>query len=85
LNPNFVAITTIAERGESFADELFVGVRAVGLGRVEERHAELDGPAKQRRHLLLVRRRAVAEAHAHAAEPQRGHFQIALSKFAFLH
>ena len=44
LNPNLVAITTcIAERSERFADELFVGERAVGFGGVEERDAAVDG------------------------------------------
>jgi len=36
-------------------------------------------------HLVLVRRRALAEAHSHAAEPDRRDFQIAASQFALLY
>ena len=49
-----------AERGQRFADELFVGERAVDFGGVEERDAAFDGRADQRDHLLLVDRRAIA-------------------------
>src|SRR5439155_21649535 len=45
----------IAQRGERFAYELFIGERAIGFCRVEERHAAFDGRANQRDHLLLVR------------------------------
>ena len=42
--PNLVAIDDlVADRRERFADELFVRVRAVDLGRVEERDALLVG------------------------------------------
>ena len=75
----------LAERGEGFAHELLVRERAVDLGGVEERDAAFDGRPNQRDHLLLVRGRAVAEAHAHAAEPEGRDFQVALSKFALLH
>ena len=75
----------IAERRQRFADELFVSEGAVDFGGVEERDAALDGGADQRDHLLLVHRRAIAEAHAHAAEAEGRDFQIAVSEFAFLH
>ena len=75
----------LAERGERFAHELLVRERAVDLGGVEERDAALDGRAEQGDHLLLVRRRAVAKAHAHAAEADGRDFQVALSEFALLH
>jgi hypothetical protein len=45
---------------ERLADELFVGERAVHLGGVEERHAQLDRSADQPDHLLLIPGRAVA-------------------------
>ena len=74
-----------AERSERFAHELFVRERAVDFGGVEERDAAFDGRADQRDHLLLVRGRAVAEAHAHAAEAEGRDFQVAASQFALLH
>src|SRR5436309_2865689 len=44
-----------------------------------------DGRPDQRDPLPLVYGRAVAEAQAHAAEPEGRHFQVALSEFALLH
>ena len=53
VNPNLVAITTRSRNGrQGFADQLFVDVRAVGFGGVEERHASLDGRPNQGDHLL---------------------------------
>src|SRR6266550_469971 len=74
-----------AQWRQRFAYELFVGVRTVNFGGIEERDAPFDGRANERDHRLLVRWETVALAHPHAAEPQRRHFQIALSKFALLH
>ena len=86
VNPNFVAMTTRSRNGaERLADELLVRERAVGFGGVEERHAAFDGGPHERDHLLPVHRRAVREAHSHAAEPEGRHFQIALAKCARLH
>ena len=59
------------ERSERLSDELFIDERAVRFGGVEQRDSALDGRSKERRHLLLVARGAVAEAHAHAAKPER--------------
>jgi hypothetical protein len=50
---------------------LAIGERAVGLGGVEKRHAAFDGRANQRNPVLLVDGWPVAEAQAHAAEPER--------------
>jgi hypothetical protein len=61
----------ITVRGESFLYKLFIGEWAISFGGVEERHAAVDGRTNQRDHFRLVRRRTVAEAHAHTAEPQR--------------
>ena len=66
----------VAERGERLADELLVRERAVDLGRVEEGDAALDGRPDEGDHLLLVGSRAVAVAHAHAAEPDGRDFQV---------
>ena len=61
-NPNLVAITTCSRNGASASPtSFFVRERAVDLGGVEERDAAFDGRPDQRDHLLLVRRRAVAE------------------------
>ena len=59
--------------------------RAIDLGGVEERDALFDRRPDQGNHLLLVTRRAVTEAHAHAAQPDGRDFQIAFPKFTFLH
>ena len=45
----------VAERRERLSDELFVGVRPVDLGGVEESHTALDGAVQQGHHLLPVR------------------------------
>ena len=74
-----------AERSERFADEFFVGEWAVHFCGIEECDAAFDRRPDQRDHFLLVRRRAIAKAHPHAAKPDGGNFQIAFSKFAFLH
>src|SRR5438067_10173311 len=41
--------------------------------------------AEQRDHLLLVLGRAVGKAHAHAAQADGRHFEVALAEFALLH
>src|SRR6185503_10138255 len=74
-----------AKRRERFADELFVRERTVNLGRVEERHALLDRRADQRDGLALVRRGTIAEAQAHAAEPDRRGLEAGVAEFASLH
>src|SRR5881394_3355891 len=69
--PNLVAITTCR--------------RTVNLGGIEECDAAFHGRADERDHRRLVRWDAVALAHPHAAEPEGRDFEMALSKFAFLH
>ena len=61
----------VADRGERFADEFFVGERPVDLGGVEERDAEIDRGADERDGVVACRDRAVALGHAHAAETER--------------
>src|SRR4051812_37443298 len=70
---------------DGFAHELFVGERAVRFSGIKESDAAFDGGPNQGDQLLLVWRRAVGLAHAHAAEPDGRNFQIAVSKFALLH
>ena len=76
---------SVAERGESLADQLLVGVGAVDLGGVEEGDAAVDGGMEQRDHLLPVRAAAVAAGHAHAAEPDGRDLQAAGAESALLH
>ena len=66
--PNLVASTTSSRRPRDRpADQLLVGERAVDVGGVEERDAELER-AVDRRDRLVVVARAVELGHAHAAE-----------------
>src|SRR5881409_3259281 len=83
-HPNFVAIPIFPRNGASFSDQLFVGQRAIDLGRIEERNASIHGRVEQKDHLLPVRNRAVGPAHSHAAEPERRHLEAALPKSARL-
>src|SRR5437660_11046189 len=74
-----------AHRRQRLANELFVGVRTVDFGGIEECDAAFDGRADERNHRLLVRWDTVALAHPHAAESEGGDVEIALSKSALLH
>src|SRR5207249_7905590 len=47
------------KRSKRFSDQLFVGQRAIDLGRIEERNASIHGRMEQKDHLLPVRNRAV--------------------------
>ena len=76
----------VADGLERLAHELLVRERPVHLRGVEEGHATFDGRPDQGDHLLPVgKRRVVAEAHPHAAEPDGRHFQLTVSKRALLH
>ena len=57
----------VAVRLDERGDELLVLPHAVHVGRVEERHAQLQGPLQRGPRLVGVRR-TVGEAHAHTAE-----------------
>ena len=74
-----------AERLQRFADQLFVGVGTIDFCCIEERDAAFHGCLQERDHLLPVSHRAVAEAHPHAAKPERRYFQTAVPKCTFLH
>ncbi len=60
-----------AERSEGFANDFFIDVRAIDLGRVEEGNAAFHGSADELDSFGLFRRRAEAEAQAHAAQAER--------------
>jgi hypothetical protein len=75
----------IADRGERFAEQFFIGEGAVDFRGVEERHAEIDRGADERDSLLIVNGRAIAKAQAHAAEAEGGDFEAAVSEFSLLH
>jgi hypothetical protein len=74
-----------AKRLERLPDQPLVRERPVDLGGVEEGHAALDRGAEQADHLAGVLRRAIAEAHAHAAEPERRDFESIAAECPFLH
>ncbi len=81
LNPNLVAmVTRVAPADQRPADQRLVGERPIDLGGVEKRAAELDG-AMQRRDRLLVVRRTVGLAHAHAAQSDRRDLEALLAEF----
>ena len=65
----------LAEGSKGFAHKLFVGERAIDFGGIKECDAAVHGGPQQRGHLLLVFGRAVAEAHAHAAQADGRDFQ----------
>jgi hypothetical protein len=76
----------LAHGREGLADEFLVAIRAVDLGGVEEGDSAVDRGAQQVDHLAAVARvRAEALAHAHAAEPERGHLQLAGAQDALVH
>ena len=75
----------VADRTECFTDECLVGERAVDLGGVEERDAEVDGGADQADHRVRVVDGSVVGAHAHAAETERGDLQSSTSERSSLH
>jgi len=60
---------------ECLADEDLVGVRAVGVGGVEEGDPGRDGVAEQRHHVGLGLALAVRRRHAHAAQALRRDLQ----------
>ena len=60
----------IAERSERLADQLLVRVRPVDFGGVEKGDTPRNRRPDQRDSFLLVDRRTVAIAHAHATQPE---------------
>src|ERR1700730_7781795 len=74
----------VAHRREGLAHYLFVCL-AVGLGRVKQRHAALNGCPDHLDGLIRTRGRAQAVRQPHAAKPDRRHFKTAISQIALLH
>jgi hypothetical protein len=75
----------LTEGSESFAHEFFVREWTVHFSRVEERDPAFDGRPNEGDPLLLLYCWPEAKAQSHAAQSDRGYFQIAFSKFAFTH
>jgi hypothetical protein len=75
----------IADRFERLADEFLVGERAVGLGRVEEGHAQVNRMPDETDHSVPVGDGSVVRAHAHAAKAERGNLQPGTAKLTLLH
>ena len=62
-----------AERRQRFTDELLVGERAIHLGGIEERDAELDSTSDDADHLIAEFAFGDLASEAHAAEPEGGY------------
>jgi hypothetical protein len=66
-----------SSKAKPLADQLLVDVRAVDLGSVEEGDAAFHGGPNERDHLVPAAWvRAVAPAHAHAAQPRGRDFEV---------
>ncbi len=74
----------VAFSAQRTADQLFVGVRPIDLGRVEEIDAEVQRAIDRGQRFLLVRR-PVRLAHPHATETFRGDNETLRSESAFVH
>ena len=74
----------VAAAGERAADELLVRERAVHVGGVEERDAELERAMDHRERLRVVTG-AVGPAHPHAAESDRADRDAARAESPLLH
>ena len=60
----------IAEGSESFTDEFLIGEGTINLSCIEEGDAFFHSRTDDGNHLLLFSSRAIAKAHAHAAEAE---------------
>ena len=74
-----------ADRSQGLADELLVGERSVDLRGVEERDAELDGASDDADHLIAQVAFGDLPSEAHAAEPERGHFEPVRAECSLVH
>ena len=64
---------------EGFANECFVGERAIDFGGIEEGHAEIDCFVQEFDHFGVVADWGIAETHSHAAESESGDFEPAFA------
>ena len=84
--PNLVAITTLSRKGaERFAHQFFVGERTVDFGGVEEGDAAFDGRPDGAIISCLSAAGPWPKLIPMQPKPEGRNFQIAFSKFAFLH
>src|SRR5262249_19969338 len=75
----------VPEGSQRLAHQLLVGEGTVGLGGVEERDAALERLPDERDRLLLLERRAVAGAQAHASQTKGRDLQVATTQLALFH
>src|SRR3954471_7377185 len=68
----------VADRLERFAHEVFVRVRPIHFGRIEERHARIDGRPDDRDAIVAARGASIALTDPHAPETERRHLEAAL-------
>ena len=80
LGPDEEALATAFD---GLPDQLLVHAIAVGVGGDEKVHAQLERAVDRRQRLLVVGL-AVADRHAHAAEPERGNFGTVATELACL-
>ncbi len=73
----------VTKRSKRFAHQLFIHEWSINFRGIEKSDPTLHGSSDQRNHLLLIGSRPISEAHPHATEPERRHFQI--PQFALLH
>src|SRR5215218_5480438 len=86
--PNLVGdLDLVADGFEGFADDLFIGERAVHLGGVEEGDAEIHGVPDHGDRVLTRRAAGVAvrAGETHAAQADLRHGQAVVSESALLH
>jgi len=72
-------LNLVANGLERLAHKLFVRVRSVHFGRIEERHPGIDGRPDNRDAILAGRWASVALADPHTPETERRHLQAVLT------
>lgn len=75
----------VAVRRQGLAEQVFIGVRAVHFGGVEEGHAAFNGRVQQGDALAALDRLAIGMGQAHATQAQGGNLQAAAAEFTCLH
>jgi hypothetical protein len=66
---------------QTLADDLLVGVGAIGFGCIEEGDAEFVRLPQEGDRVGFLHRPAIGEIQSHAAETDRGYFEAALPEF----
>jgi Fe2+ transport system protein B len=69
----------IAKRLERLADQLFIGIRAIGLSGIEESDAAVKRCTNERNARMIFYGSAKAETYSHAAKPERRDLQSTFS------